>query len=102
MLQASQPWINNMDERPYIQVTVVSHSQALVLMKSTIGTTQHKHSRRFLEHIHSFLIQVIEGATRRAAVHDFILTNKKGIVDNMKIEGNLSCSDNEIATEAFP
>lgn len=66
------------------------------------NTAAHKHSRRFLECTHYFLLQVIQGTTRRAAVLDFILTNKKGIVDNMKVKGSLSCSDRKIVTEDFP
>ncbi|GAB0185088.1 mitochondrial enolase superfamily member 1 [Grus japonensis] len=54
----------------------------------------HKQSRMFLECVDdSFLLQVIEDPTRRGAVLDLVLTNKEGLVENVKLKGSLGCSD---------
>ena len=50
----------------------------------------HKQSRRFLEcSDDNFLLQVIEEATRRGAVLDVVLTNKEGLVGNVKLKDHL-------------
>ncbi|GAB0190982.1 hypothetical protein GRJ2_001563500 [Grus japonensis] len=60
-------------------------------------TAGHKQSRRFLEHIgDNFLLQVIEEPTRRGAMLDLVLTNKEGLVGNVKLKGSLGCSDHEM------
>ncbi|GAB0179564.1 hypothetical protein GRJ2_000421700 [Grus japonensis] len=57
----------------------------------------HKQSRKFLECIDdNFLLQVIEESTRRGAMLDLVLTNKEGLVGNVKLNGSLGCSDHEI------
>ncbi|GAB0186934.1 hypothetical protein GRJ2_001158700 [Grus japonensis] len=93
------------DEALYRQVGAASCSQALVLIgdfnypnicwrDNTVG---HKQSRRFLECIDdNFLLQVTEEPTRRGATLDLILTNKEGLVRNVKLRGNLGCSDHEM------
>ncbi|GAB0203333.1 hypothetical protein GRJ2_002798900 [Grus japonensis] len=93
------------EEALYRQIGAASHSQALVLMgdfnHSDIcwrdNTAGHKQSRRFLECVDdNFLLQVIEEPTRRGAMLDLILTNKEGLVGNVKLKGSLGCSDHEM------
>ncbi|GAB0202682.1 mitochondrial enolase superfamily member 1 [Grus japonensis] len=56
-----------------------------------------KQSRRFLECVDdNFLLQVIEEPTRRGAMLDLILTNKEGLVGDVKLKGSLGCSDHEM------
>ncbi|GAB0202667.1 mitochondrial enolase superfamily member 1 [Grus japonensis] len=89
----------------YRQIGAASRSQALVLM----GDFNHpdicwrdkaaecKQSRRFLECVDdNFLFQVIEEPTRRGAMLDLILTNKEGLVGDVKLKGSLGCSDHEM------
>ncbi|GAB0202677.1 hypothetical protein GRJ2_002733300 [Grus japonensis] len=89
----------------YRQIGAASRSQALVLM----GDFNHpdicwrdkaaecKQSRRFLECVDdNFLLQVIEEPTRRGAMLDLILTNKEGLVGDVKLKGSLGCSDHEM------
>ncbi|GAB0205044.1 mitochondrial enolase superfamily member 1 [Grus japonensis] len=57
----------------------------------------HKRSRRFLECVDgNFLLQVIEEPMRRSAMLDLILTNKEGLVGNVKLKDSLGCSDHEM------
>ena len=57
----------------------------------------HKQSRRLLECVDdNFFLQVIEEPTRRGAMLDLVLTNKEGLVGNVKLKGNLVCSDHEM------
>ncbi|PKU32048.1 dtw domain-containing protein 2 [Limosa lapponica baueri] len=61
------------------------------------NTAGHKQSRRFLERVDdNFLLQVIKELTRRGAMLDLVLTNKKGLVENVKLKGSLGCSDHEM------
>jgi len=56
-----------------------------------------KQSRRFLECIDDkFLLQVTEEPTRRAATLDLALTNRGGLVGNVKLKGSLGGSDHEM------
>ncbi|KAM9662778.1 uncharacterized protein ACIBXB_015380 [Morphnus guianensis] len=60
-------------------------------------TAGHKQSRRFLECVADiFLLQVMEEPMRRGALLDLVLTNKEGLVENVKLKGSLSCSDHEM------
>ncbi|KAK4814166.1 hypothetical protein QYF61_009984 [Mycteria americana] len=60
-------------------------------------TAGHKQSERFLECIDdNFFLQVIEEPTRRGAMLDLVLTNKEGLVGNMKLKGSFGCSDHEM------
>ncbi|PKU33645.1 glycerol kinase [Limosa lapponica baueri] len=59
------------------------------------NTARHKQSRRFLQWINNFLLQVTEEPTRRGAMLDLVLTNKEGLVGNVKLKGSLGCSDHE-------
>ncbi|GAB0203482.1 hypothetical protein GRJ2_002813800 [Grus japonensis] len=58
------------------------------------NTAECKQSRKFLECVDdNFLLQVIEEPTRRGAMLDLILTNKEGLVGDVKLKGSLGCSD---------
>ena len=93
------------DEALYRQIGAASCSQALVLMGDfnhpdicwRDNTAGHKQSRRFLECVDdNFLLQVMEEPTRRGAMLDLVLTNKEGLVGNVKLKGSLGCSDHEM------
>ncbi|GAB0205664.1 mitochondrial enolase superfamily member 1 [Grus japonensis] len=61
------------------------------------NAAEHKQSRKFLECVDdNFLLQVIEEPTRRGAMLDLILTNKEGLVGDVKLKGSLGCSDHEM------
>jgi len=60
------------------------------------NTAGHKQCRRFLECIDNFLLHVREEPTRRGAVLDLVLTNKEGLVGDVKLKGSLGCSDCEM------
>ncbi|GAB0182166.1 hypothetical protein GRJ2_000681900 [Grus japonensis] len=61
------------------------------------NTAEHKQSRKFLECVDdNFLLQVIEEPTRRGAMLDLILTNKEGLVGDVKFKGSLGCSDHKM------
>jgi len=60
-------------------------------------TARHMQSRRFLQSIHdNFLIPVVEEPTRKGALLDLVLTNKEGLVEDVKVGGRLGCSDHEM------
>ncbi|GAB0204868.1 mitochondrial enolase superfamily member 1 [Grus japonensis] len=89
----------------YKQVGAASHSQALVFMHDfnhcnicwRDNTAGHKQSRKFLECVDdNFLLQVIEEPTKRGAMLDLVLTNKEGLVRNVKLKGSLGCCDHEM------
>ncbi|GAB0207135.1 mitochondrial enolase superfamily member 1 [Grus japonensis] len=93
------------DEAFYRQVEVASQSQALVLMGDLNhpdicwkgNTARHAQSRRFLQSIDdNFLIQLVEEPTRRGVLLDLVLTNKEGLVGDVKVGGSLGCSDHEM------
>ncbi|GAB0206950.1 hypothetical protein GRJ2_003160600 [Grus japonensis] len=93
------------DEALYRQIGAASRSQALVLMGDfnhpdicwRDNAAEHKQSRRFLECVDdNFLLQVIEEPTRRGAMLDLVLTNKEGLVGDVKLKGSLGCSDHEM------
>ncbi|GAB0208302.1 hypothetical protein GRJ2_003295900 [Grus japonensis] len=96
---------DRVDEALYRQTGAASRSQALVLMGDFNhpdicwrgNTAGHKQSRKFLECIDdNFLLQVTEEPMRRGAMLDLVLTNKKGLVGNVKLKGSLGCSDHEM------
>jgi len=60
-------------------------------------TARHKKSRRFLQSIgDNFLTQKVEKPTRRGVLLDLSLTNKEGLVENVKVGGSLGCTDHEM------
>ncbi|GAB0204540.1 hypothetical protein GRJ2_002919600 [Grus japonensis] len=95
---------DQVDKAFYRQIGATSCSQALVLMGDfnhpniywRDNSAGHKQSRRFLECVHNFLLQVIEEPTRRGAMLDLVLNSKKGLVGNVKLKGSLGCSDHEM------
>ncbi|GAB0185519.1 hypothetical protein GRJ2_001017200 [Grus japonensis] len=93
------------DEALYRQTGAASCSQALVLMGDSNhpdicwrdNAAERKQSRKFLECVDdNFFLQVIEESTRRGAMLDLILTNKDGLVGDVKLKGSLGCSDHEM------
>jgi len=93
------------DEAFYRQLPAASQSQALVLMgdfnHSDISwedhTARQTQSRSFLQSIDdNFLMQVVKEPTRKGALLDLVLTNKEGLVEDVKVGGRLGCSDHEI------
>jgi len=93
------------DEAFYRQIGETSHSKALVLMGDfnhpntcwRDKTAVHRQSRRFLQCVEdNFLLQVIEEPTRSGAMLDLVLTNMEGLVGNVKVKGNLGCSDHKM------
>ncbi|GAB0194032.1 hypothetical protein GRJ2_001868500 [Grus japonensis] len=93
------------DEALYRQTGAASRSQALVLMGDfdhpnicwRDNAAEHKQSRKFLECVDdNFLLQVIEKPTRRGAMLDLVLTNKEGLVGDVKLKASLGCSDHEM------
>ncbi|GAB0204057.1 hypothetical protein GRJ2_002871300 [Grus japonensis] len=62
-----------------------------------VNTSRHKQSRKFLQSINdNFLTQVVEEPTRRGVLLDLVLTNKEGLVGDVKLGGSLGCSDHEM------
>ncbi|GAB0175856.1 hypothetical protein GRJ2_000050800 [Grus japonensis] len=93
------------DEAPYRQIGAASRSQALVFMGDfnhpdicwRDNAAERKQSRKFLECVdENFLLQVIKEPTRRGAMLDLILTNKEGLIGDVKLKGSLGCSDDEM------
>ncbi|GAB0176444.1 hypothetical protein GRJ2_000109600 [Grus japonensis] len=93
------------DETLYRQIGAASRLQALVLMGDfnhpdicwRDNAAERKQSRKFLECVDdNFLLQVIEEPTRRGAMLDLILTNKEGLVGDVKLKGSLGCSDHKM------
>ncbi|GAB0209097.1 hypothetical protein GRJ2_003375400 [Grus japonensis] len=61
------------------------------------NTARHAQSRRFLQSTDdNFLTQVVEEPTRRGVLLDLVLTNKEGLVGDVKVGGSLGCSDHEM------
>ena len=61
-------------------------------------TAGHKQSMRFLDCVdENFLFQVIEEPTRRGVMLDLVLTNKEGLVGNVKLKGSPGCRGHEMA-----
>ncbi|PKU35647.1 glycerol kinase [Limosa lapponica baueri] len=92
------------DEAFYRQLKVVSQSQAFVLMGDFNHpdipwegyTARHLQSRKFLQCTDDkFLTQVVEEPTRRGVLLDLVLTNKEGLVEDIKVGGSLGCSDHD-------
>ena len=49
-------------------------------------TSRQAQSRRFLQSIDdNFLMQVVEEPTRKGALLDLVLTNKEGLVEDVKV-----------------
>ncbi|PKU48684.1 glycerol kinase [Limosa lapponica baueri] len=93
------------DEALYRQIGAALCSHTLVLMGDfnhpdicwKDNTAGHMKSRKFLECVNdNFLLQMIEEPTKKGAVLDLVLTNKEGLVGNVKFKGSLGCSDDKM------
>ena len=42
------------------------------------------------------MMQMVEKPTRRGVLLDLVLTNKEGLVEDVKVGGSLGCSDHEM------
>ncbi|PKU32103.1 dtw domain-containing protein 2 [Limosa lapponica baueri] len=93
------------DEALYRQIGAASCSQTVGLMRDfnhpdicwKDNTAGHKKSMKFLECVDdNFLLQMVEEPMRRKAMLDLVITNKEGLVGNVKLKGSLGCSDHEI------
>lgn len=92
------------DEAFYKQREVALQSSALLMgdfshpdMSWLSNRAMHKRSRQFLQCTHdNFLMQVVEELTRRGVLLDLVLTNKEGLVGDVKARGRLGCSDHEM------
>ncbi|PKU38649.1 glycerol kinase [Limosa lapponica baueri] len=63
----------------------------------------HKKSSKFLECANdNFLLQMVEEPTRSRPMLDLVLTNKEGLVGNIKLKGTLGCSDHEMVEFKIP
>ena len=60
-------------------------------------TARHRQCRRFLQSINgNVLMQVVKEPTRKGTLLDLVLTNKAGLVEDVKAGGRLSFSDHEM------
>jgi len=92
------------DEALCRHIGKASHSKALVLMGDfnhpnicwRDNTAGHRQARKFLECVEDNFLQVLEQPTRRGAMLDLVLTNKEGLVGNVKVKGSLGCSDHKM------
>ncbi|XP_068531176.1 uncharacterized protein [Anas acuta] len=93
------------DEAFYEQLLVASRSQALVLMGNfsypdicwVSDSARHKQSKGFLQSVEdNFLMQVVEEPTRQRVLLDLVLSNRDGLVSDVKVGGSLGCSDHEM------
>ncbi|PKU41129.1 glycerol kinase [Limosa lapponica baueri] len=96
---------DRVEEALYRQIAAISCSQALVLTGDfnhpsicwRDNIAGHEQSRSFLACVNdSFLLQVMEEPPRRGAMLDLVLTNKEGLVGNVKLKCSLGRSDHEM------
>jgi len=60
-------------------------------------TARHTQSRRLLQSISdNVLMQIVEEPMRRGVLLDLALTNKEGLVEDVKVRGSLGYSDHEM------
>ena len=93
------------DKAFHRQLKVASQSQALVLMRDfnyaniymNSDTARCAQPRRFLQCMEdNILMQAMEEPMRRGVLLDLVLTNKEGLVGDVKAGSSLGCSDHEI------
>jgi len=66
-------------------------------------TARHSQSRRFLQSIDdNFLMQVVQEPTKKGALLDLVLTNKEGLVEDVKAGGRLVYRDHEMVEFRIP
>lgn len=79
---------------------MASPSQALVFMVGFnhpgVCWRDSTASRRFLECVDDFLLQVIAPLFVCSSVLHRVVTNKEGLVRNVKLQGSLGCSGCEV------
>jgi len=80
-----------------------SENLASLVASSVTGSSWEDHtarqapSRRFLQSIDdNVLMQVVEEPTRKGTLLDLVLTNKEGLVEDVKVGARLGCSDHEM------
>ena len=56
----------------------------------------HQKSKRFLECVDDNFFQVIQEPVRKGAMLSLVLTNKEGLMSNVKLADSLDCSDHEM------
>lgn len=62
-----------------------------------VNRARSKQSRRFLESVaDNFFTQVMDEPTRQGALLDLSLTNKEELIRELKADGNLGCSVQEL------
>lgn len=93
-----------MDEVLWRQLQAASKSQEVVFVGDfnypdmcwRSYTAKHTQSRSFLETLdHNFLSQAVEVSSRNSVL-ELILTNREGLVGDMKVGGSLGCGDHVI------
>ncbi|GAB0179400.1 hypothetical protein GRJ2_000405300 [Grus japonensis] len=93
------------NEAFYRQLEEALRSLALVLMGDFNrhgtcwkgNTARHTQSPRFLQSTDdNFLTQVVEESTKGEVLLNLVLTNKGGLVGDVKVGGSLDCSDHEM------
>ncbi|GAB0184184.1 hypothetical protein GRJ2_000884000 [Grus japonensis] len=93
------------DEAFCRQLEAASRLQALALMGDfnhpdicwKSNTAKRARSSRFLQGIDdNFLTQLVEEPTWREVLLDLVLTNKAGLVEDLKAGGSLGCSDHDM------
>ena len=61
------------------------------------NSARHKQSKWFLQCVEgNFLMQVVEEPMRQGVLLDLVLTNRDGLVRDVKVGGSLGCSDHEM------
>jgi len=84
---------------------VASQSQVLVLLGDfnhpgicwKDHTARHTQSRRFMQSTDdNFLTQVVEKPVRRGVLPDLVLTNRDGLVEDVKVGVSIACSDHKM------
>ena len=97
--------VEDIDKAYYKKLEVASRSWTLVLMGDfnhpdicwISNSARHVQSKQFLQCVEdNFLMQVVEELTRWGVLLDLVLTNRDGLVEDMKVGGSLGCSDHEI------
>ena len=72
-------------------MVLMGDEPAICWKNITAGHTQPMQGKKY-----NFLMQVVEEPRRKSVLLDFDLTNKEGLVGNIKAWGNIGCSDHKI------
>ncbi|KAJ7395822.1 hypothetical protein BTVI_151167 [Pitangus sulphuratus] len=89
---------NRVDEALCGQLGAASPSEVQVLTgASATPTSVEKTTQEGTDNLgSSWNVLITEVPTRSGAMLDLVLTNKEGLVGNMKLKGSLGCSDHEM------